>query len=314
MAEAGLRSSIRFAFVIVSVSVFVFVIARLMPGDVLTNAWAGRDPTQKELQAERERLGLTKPLYEQYAVWAGNVLRGDFGRSLVTRRPVSQELRQRLPVTAELAVAGTFLSAVVGISLGLAGAVKRHSIVDHLTRSMAMLGISLPSFLIASIVLLLLSKYLHWIPPQRYESIVDSPRNNFQQFIFPSLILGFWGAAAVMRMTRTAVLDVIQLDYVRTAYAKGLSGKVVVWRHVLRNAWPPIIVVLGLVFAQLLSGTVVLEIIFGLPGIGSYVVDATNARDYSAVQAVALFMSVAVIVANAAADMAVSIADPRTGR
>src|SRR6185312_6762632 len=145
-----------------------------------------------------------------YLVWAGHLVTGDLGRSLLTDRPVADDIKQRLPVTAELAIAGTLLSALFGVAFGLAGAVYRHTAVDHLARSVAMLGISVPSFLLASLVLLGLSKYFGWIPPQRYQPLLQNPSGNFEQFVFPSLILGFWGAAAVMRLARTAVLDVIQ--------------------------------------------------------------------------------------------------------
>lgn len=293
------------------ISVMVFGIVRLFPGDVLDVLTAESGVSQQDLDSERDRLGITKPLHEQYLVWMGSMLRGDFGKSLWTKRPVARDIERRFPVTVELGVLSLFFSVVIGIPLGILSAVRQDSLADYLARSVAFLALSVPGFWLATMLILFLSVGLHWIPPLRYASLSDNPWVNLQQFLAPSFILGIHLAAILMRMTRTALLEVLRQDYIRTAWSKGLRERVVLVRHAFRNSLIPVVTILGLQVALLIGGSVIMESIFNLPGLGQYIFQVIVVRDYPAVQAVNLLLATVVIAANLAVDISLAYIDPR---
>jgi peptide/nickel transport system permease protein len=292
------------------VTVLVFLVARLLPGDVVELRLQDANLSQSELQQQRAALGLNEPLTGQYVLWLQHAVHGDLGRSLWTGAPVSRDIQHRLPVTLELAVLAAAWALVMGTTVGILSAVRMGRFSDYAGRTLAILGLSMPEFVVGTVILLVFSRYLGWIPPRQYRPFLSDPSGNLLQFIIPALILGSTSGALVMRMTRTAVLEVLNQDYVRTARAKGLGGRLVLRRHVLLNATPPILALFGLVFAQLLSGTVILESIFGLPGLGQYMLDSVLRRDYISIQGVALVVAIGVLAVNAVIDCALDAASP----
>ncbi len=293
------------------ISVMVFGIVRMFPGDVLDILTAESGVSQQDLNKERDRLGLTKPIHEQYVVWMGSMLRGDFGTSLWSKRPVARDIERRLPVTVELGVLSLFFSIVIGIPLGILSAVRQDSLADYLARSVAFLALSVPGFWLATMLILFLSVGLHWIPPLRYTSLADNPWLNIQQFLAPAFILGIHLAAVLLRMTRTALLEVLRQDYIRTAWSKGLRERVVLVRHAFRNSLIPVVTILGLQVALLIGGSVIMESIFNLPGLGQYIFQVIAVRDYPSVQAVNLLLATVVLVANLLVDVSLAYIDPR---
>jgi peptide/nickel transport system permease protein len=295
------------------VTMLVFMISRLLPGDVIALLWENQSYSKADIERERKRLGLDKPLPQQYLTWLGQTLQGNLGVSLWSKRPVTADIRQRYPVTLELAVLSSSVALTLGVSLGVLSAVRKGTLPDYAGRSFAILGLSVPAFVVATLTLLLLSLYAGWIPPRRYVPFTQDPLRNLSQFALPALILGVEGAAIIMRMTRTAVLDVLGEDYVRTARAKGLTRTVIMGRHVLKNAAPPILAVFGLAFAGLLGGTVIMENIFGLPGLGQYAIDAVTRRDYIAIQGITLISALGVLGVNAIVDLLIDAVTPQRG-
>ncbi|MBI4308518.1 MAG: ABC transporter permease [Chloroflexi bacterium] len=293
------------------ISVMVFAVVRLFPGDVLDFLTAEANVSREDVDKERERLGLMKPLHEQYLTWVGSMLRGDFGRSLWTKRPVATDIQRRLPVTVELGILSLFFSVVIGIPIGILSAVRQDSSMDYAARSVAIFGLSVPGFWLATMLILFLSVGFHWLPPLRYASPDVDPWQNIQQFIAPAFILGLHLAAVLMRMTRTALLEVLRQDYIRTAWAKGLRERVILARHAFRNSLIPVVTILGLQVALLIGGSVIMESIFNLPGLGQYIFQVILVRDYPAIQAVNLLLASFVMVANLLVDVSLAYIDPR---
>ena len=292
-------------------SVMVFLIVRVLPGDVVTILSEGMAATPEQLQSERRRLGLDRPLYDQYIAWTSALARGDMGNSLWSGRPVGEELLSKLPVTAELGILALLFSVSIGVPAGIVSAVKRDTAPDYLGRSIAVIGLAVPNFWLATVILIGLSLIVGWVPQLTYVPIWIDPWQNVVQFIMPAMVLGTHLSALVMRITRTTMLDVLNQDYVRTAWAKGLKASTVVARHALRNALIPVITVIGLETAQVAGGSIVMEAIFGLPGVGKYVFDVILVRDYPAVQGVMLYLGAFVIIVNLMVDVSLAYFDPR---
>ena len=310
-----LRRLVLLVPILLGVSIVVFTLIRLIPGDATLLA-IGVDqritPEQRELV--RKSYGLDQPQPVQYAKWMQHVLKGDLGKSLRTKRPLSQELKLRLPVTFQLALMAGLLGTIPAVAVGVLAAVRRNSWLDYVATIGTLLGVSVPNFLLATILVLVFSYWLQWLPPIGYVPFRQDPIQNLKDMLLPAISLSLPFAAIMMRNTRSAVLEALSQDHVQVARAKGLQDRVVLGRHVLKNAAIPIITVGGIQLATLIGGTVIIEQIFGLPGIGRYIYDAIANRDYPVVQGVTLVMATIFVVVSLVVDILYAVMDPRLRR
>ncbi|WP_042250963.1 ABC transporter permease [Paracoccus sp. PAMC 22219] len=292
------------------VSMLVFGLQMLLPGDpVLAMAGEERDP--ETLARIREQLHLDDPVPIQYLRWLGGVVTGDFGTSLRTGEPVAQLILQKLPVTIQLAIMSMIFAMLIGIPAGIIAAVKKGTAVDWLANFVALSGLSIPNFWLGIMLILLVSVNLSWLPASGYESIFVDPVRSLQTMIMPAFVLGTGLAATLMRHTRSSMLGVLSADYIRTARAKGLTGRQVVLKHSFRNALLPVITLTALLFGELLAGAVLTEQIFTIPGFGKLIVDAVFNRDYAVVQGVVLCTAVGFLLMNLVADVLSVMLNPR---
>ncbi len=292
------------------ISIFVFSLQKLLPGDpVLAMAGEERDPATIEFLREKYRLNDPVPL--QYINWLGGVATGDFGISLRTNQPVLELIGQKLPVTIQLAVMAMFFAMVIGIPIGILAAVKKNTWIDYTANIVALSGLSIPNFWLGIMLILLVSVKLGWLPASGYESIFVDPVRSIETMIMPAFVLGNALAATLMRHTRSAMIAVLNSDYIRTARAKGLSPREIILSHSFRNALLPIITLLALLFGELLAGAVLTEQIFTIPGFGKMTVDAVFTRDYAVVQGIVLCTAVGFILMNLLADIAYVLLNPR---
>lgn len=298
--------------VLIGVSILVFALIHAIPGDI-SNFVIGTDTRISDEQRAlvRKSYGLDDPLPVQYAKWMGHVLQGDLGKSFRTRREIWDELSLRLPVTAQLAVMAAAIAILLAIPIGVLAAVKRNSRIDYAATVGTLIGISVPNFLLATVLVLIFSYHLKWLPPIGYTPFRDDPVGNLKVMLMPSISLALPLTAVLMRYTRSAVLEALSHDHVRVARAKGLANRTVMTRHVLKNASIPIITVIGIQFATLLGGTVIIETIFGLPGIGRYIYESISTRDYPVVQGVTLVMATIFVLISLVVDIAYAFMDPR---
>ena len=300
------------AITVFGVAFVVFSAVRFLPGDtvdVLLQSAGYRDiETRHELE---QALGIDRPLLVQFGSWVSDVVRGEFGQSLITQRSIGGDLGSALPVTLELGLLSVAFVTVIGVPMGVLSAVKQHSMLDYVMRSTSIVFLSIPNFLLATIIIVFGSVWFNWSPPLRYTPIQDDPIANLEQFLLPAFLLGLTASAGLMRFTRTAVLEVIRQDFVRTARAKGLAEYVTVTRHVLRNAMLPVLTVIGIYLALIVGGSIIFEQIFQLPGIGRYFFNAVAKRDYPGIQAVALIYASIVVIVNLGTDMLYAWSDPR---
>jgi peptide/nickel transport system permease protein len=297
--------------ILLVLSLAVFALLRVGPGDPAISR-CGLSCTPEQIAAIRANLGLNDPYPVQYARWLGDVLSGDLGEATFSREPVLDSLRERLPVTIELMVITILVTAVLGIAFGIISAIYRNSAADYAVRITAVLGLSLPGFWLATLALLIPVRLWGYAPPLGSAvGFFDDPLGNLRQFVPPGLILGLASAAVIMRLTRSSLLEVLGSDYVRTARSKGLAESVVVGRHALRNSVIPVVTVLGLQVAGLLGGTVIIENIFALPGIGRYFLQTLVSRDYTVVQSLTLYIGAVVVVTNLLVDISYAWLDPR---
>lgn len=298
--------------VLLGVTLITFIVMRVVPGDFAVML-LGPDAAQQDpaaLANIRRSMGLDRPLPVQYLDWLGRAARGDLGESMSMKVPVWQEIMRRVPVTAELALLATLFGLVWGIPLGLLAAVRR-GLWDVLGRGVTVLGVSIPNFFLGTILILLGAIYLKFIPTFEYVSFTEDPVRNLIAMLYPTIALGLGIVATVAENTRAATLETLEQEYVRVARAKGLRELTIVFRHVLKNALIPVITVVGLQASFLLGGTVIIETIFALPGIGRLTMTAINLRDYVLVQGVVLFIAVTVVLVNLLTDLAYAAADPR---
>jgi len=292
------------------VSVVCFSLINLIPGDPAT-VILGPEASEQAKEQMRERLGLDKPLVVQYVDWLGGVLHGDLGKSLVDGTPVSQLILQRLPVTLELAL-GTFLvSLTIAVVAGILSASKRGTWVDYVSTGFALGGISIPHFWLGMMFIIIFAVNLGWLPASGYVPFFEDPAANIAVMILPVLATGLRESAELMRMLRSSLLEELGSDYVRTAFSKGLSRRVVVIRHAVRNALIPFVTASGLQIAALLGGLVVTEQVFQLPGVGRLIVESILERDYTVVQGAVLTVTVIVILINVLVDLLYAVIDPR---
>lgn len=292
------------------VTIIVFSVQRLLPGDPAL-ALAGEDRDPAVIAFIREKYRLNDPLPIQYAAWMGNVLRGDLGESIRTRLPVTEVILQKLPVTVELAALSGLLAILLAVPAGTIAAVRRGTVVDYAATAVSLSGVSIPNFWLGIMLILLISVQLRLLPSTGYVDPFVDPLGNLARMVMPAFVLGTGLAGILMRQTRSSLLEVLTQDYVRTARSKGLGERVVIYRHALRNALIPVITVFGLQVGALLSGVVLTEQVFGIPGFGRFIVEAVFTRDYPAVQGLVLFTATAYILVNLLVDVAYSIVNPR---
>ncbi|MDX8347323.1 ABC transporter permease [Cognatiyoonia sp. IB215446] len=295
---------------VILISIFVFFLQKLLPGDPVL-ALAGEDRNPEILEYLREKYRLNDPLYVQYFHWIGNALRGDLGISLRTQQPVLELILEKLPVTLQLAVMALVFAMVIGIPAGVISAYYKGTWIDWVANVIALSGLSVPNFWLGIMMILLVSVNLGWLPASGYRPFSDDPLQSIRTMLMPAFVLGTAIAATLMRHTRSAMLSVLQSDYVRTARAKGLREKVVVLRHALKNALVPVVTVITLLFGELLAGAVLTEQIFTIPGFGKLVVDAVFNRDYAVVQGIVLCTAITFILMNILADALYRVLNPR---
>jgi peptide/nickel transport system permease protein len=302
--------------ILLGVSIVVFSLVRLIPGDgaLLAIGIEGR-VTEEQRELVRKEWGLDQPQPVQYVRWLQKLtLEGDFGRSLRTKRTITSELQLRLPVTIELTLLAGLIGTVPAIAIGVLAAVRRNSWVDYVATIFTLAGVSMPNFLLATLLVLVFSFWLEWLPPIGYQPFTEDPIQNLKTMILPAVSLSLPFAAVMMRNTRSAVLEVLTQDHVRVARAKGLLPRSVLVRHVLKNASIPILTIGGIQLATLLGGTVIIETIFGLPGIGRYIFESISTRDYPVVQGVTLVMATIFVLVSMLTDVMYAVLDPRLRR
>jgi peptide/nickel transport system permease protein len=293
------------------VTCLVFWAVRLMPGDIVDQFFQDTGSSQGQADALRTKLGLNDPVYVQFGRYLAHVGRLDFGRSLWTDQPLTTTLRTRAPVTIELSLLSLLMGVAVGLPLGVYAAVFRGSPFDYLTRVLSILAISIPFFWIAILTVAVPAYYWHWSPPVGYVELIDDPGQNLMHFLIPSAVLAVFMAGSVMRLMRSTLLEILRLDYMRTATAKGLSRGARLRRHALRNALIPVVTLVGLRLAFLFSGSAIIETVYGLPGLGQLTVDALSRRDYQVVQSVTLVSAFIIILVNLLVDLSYGLIDPR---
>ncbi|MBI4640124.1 MAG: ABC transporter permease [Candidatus Tectomicrobia bacterium] len=292
------------------VSIIVFSLIRMIPGDVavlMVENYRYAD----DIPMLRHKLGLDKPLYEQYLTWVGNMLRGDLGESLWTRRSIVEELWNRIPVSLELGILTIIISLIIALPIGVYSALRQDTKTDYVARSFAIAGLSIPGFWLATMIVVFPAIWFRWSPPLQYVPFSENPFANLWQFAIPSLILGVERSASVMRMTRAMMLEVLRQDYIRTAWSKGLKEMVIVYRHALKNAMIPVITIIGLQIPFIMGGSVIMESIFALPGMGRFMIEVISQRDYPMLQAVNIVFATLVVFTNLLVDITYAYLDPR---
>ena len=312
MTNYIIRRLLGAVLVLFLMSIVVFQLVHWLPGDALLVKLgeAGRIP-QDKLEQAREEMGIDRPLVVQYTTWLTGVLRGDLGQSLIWDQPVSQRIRSGLPITLELALLASVVALAIAIPVGVLSAIKQDTPIDYVARVVAITGLAMPNFWLATLLLLYLTLWFGWTPPLRYTPFWQDPWINIQTFFLPALALGYTLGASLTRMTRSTVLEVLRNDYIRTARAKGLQERMVIGRHVLKNALIPVITIFGLQFTGLLGGSVIMESLFSLPGVGGITLQAVQQRDYTQIQGNALFLGAIAVLMNLVVDISYAWLDPR---
>lgn len=293
-------------FILLGVSIITFFMMYIVPGDpaeIIAIEQFGVEVSMETIECVRTKYGLDRPVYIQYFHWLTNILQGDFGYSYRTDRPVLNEILAKLPATIQLAIAGTILSLTIAIPIGVISATKQYSVIDNLSMTGALIGVSMPNFWLGLLLILFFSLYLGWLPV--------FGRGGIEHLILPAITLGTGMAAITTRLTRSSMLEVLRQDYITTAKAKGLREKVIIWKHALKNALIPVVTVIGLQFGGLLEGAVIVETIFAWPGVGRLLVDSIFARDFAMVQGCVFFMAIIYMLVNLMVDISYAYLDPR---
>ena len=312
MSKYILRRFILLVPTLIGTSLLIFLMVRLMPGDIVDVLVGADSSATPEAKAElRRKFGIDQPIPIQYIRWVGGILQGDLGISLYTREPITLKLVQALPITLELAFLAIVMSVLVAVPLGVVSAVKRNSNTDFWVRIAGLIGLAFPNFWLATMFLLITSLYFSWVPPVIFIPLTENPIGNLIQMFFPALALSVQLMAVEMRMSRASMLEVLRQDYIRTARAKGLREAVVVFKHALKNSFIPVITVIGIQMGALMGGSVIIEQIFGLPGVGWNLVQGILGRDYPMVQVTSLFLATIFILVNLLVDVSYAWLDPR---
>jgi peptide/nickel transport system permease protein len=297
---------------LLGMSIVIFALLRLAPGDivdVLFSAAGYVNPSEKK--AILQELGLDKPYWQQYVDWMRQIVVGDLGKSYRYDMPAWQIIKPLVPVTVELAILSTIVAVVLGVPTGVVSAVRQDSALDYVLRVVSLAGLSMPSFWLGMVIILSLVSWLGWIPPLTYVRPTENLWLHTVQFMLPALAVGYRSSALIMRITRSAMLEVLREDYIRTARAKGQHASAVVWRHALKNAVLHVVTVVGIEFAFLIGGLVVTETVFNLPGVARFLVEAILWRDYPVVQNLVMFIAIVVILSNLVVDLLYGVLDPR---
>ena len=298
-----------------AVVTLVFILMRIVPGDpaliALAEPGRGGAIPQELVEQKREELGLNKPLYAQYFTWLWNSFRFDFGESSWGGGDVVEEYVQRLPISVNMVILASILTIIIGVPLGILSAVKQDTPIDYLARIISISGLSMPSFWVAGLIIIVMLRVFHWLPPLDFIPFWEDPWRAFLQGIFPAFAVAFAFIGSVSRMARSSLLEVMREDYVQVARAKGLAEGLVIRRHAVRNAMLPVVTILGLQFGFALGGLVVVEAAFNLPGAGRFLLDATIRRDYNVVQASLFAIAIFVTAANLAVDILYAWLNPR---
>ena len=297
---------------LIGMSLIIFLMVRLMPGDVV-DALVGidADATPEEKDKIRADLGLDKSVPVQYVNWINDILHGNLGESYRTREPITEQLLRGLPITLELAILAVVFSVIVAIPLGVISAVRQNSASDFVARIAGLAGLSFPNFWLATMFLLITSLWLHWVPPVIWISPTQDLLGNLRQMFLPALALSVGLMAVVMRLARASMLEVLRQDYVRTARSKGVRERTVLYRHAMRNALIPVVTVVGLQFGALIGGSVIIEQIFGFPGVGWSMLQGVYNRDYPVIQVTSLFLATIFVFMNLFVDITYAFLDPR---
>ena len=298
--------------VLFAVSILVFGGTRVVPGDIcLIVVGSVESVTEEQCDRIDHDLGLDKPLVSQYFTWVGNALTGDLGRSMVQRRPVLEVMSDRIPTTIELAVLASILAIVIALPIGVFSALKQDKLPDVLARFVTIGWLSMPSFWVGTMLVTLPAIWWGYATPVPYVQFWEDPMKNLEQMYLPTIALALALSATIARLTRSSMLEVLRQDYVRTARAKGLHERVVLSKHALKNAMLPVVTLIGIQLGFLLSGTVVLEFLFALPGLGTLLIESVITKDFAAVQGLVLFFAVIIIAINIAVDLSYALFDPR---
>lgn len=312
MARYIFRRLLSLIPVLLGVSIIVFFLVRLIPGSALQMYLGTQvEATPEQMEELRRIFGEDKPIPVLYIEWLGRLLHGDLGYSLRTGRQVLPDILQRLPLSFELTVFALFLALLIGIPLGIIGAVKKNPILDIVIRITGLLGLSLPKFWLASLMVIAFSSFRGFIPMGNYIPFIQAPLENIRMMLLPSLAIGIGLAAVIMRYMRNSMLEVMQMDYIRTAQAKGLKRKIVISRHALKNAILPVITIAGFNTGYLLGGAIVIEEVFALPGMGRLVLYAIYQRDYPLIQGIVLIIALMFVLINLLTDLLYAAIDPR---
>lgn len=296
---------------LILVSILIFGLIRVVPGDAALAMLGEGDYTDADLELAREYLGLNDPIHVQYGQWMWGIVTGDLGLSFQDDTPIGPEIMRRLPLTVELAFLTMLFSLMLAIPIGVISALKQDTWLDYGIRCFSILGLTMPTFWVGTMLVIVLSVFFDWIPALIYRNLWEDFRVNFTQLIFPALVLGFFANAITARMTRAQMLEIMRFDYIRTARSKGLHERLVVMRHALRNALLPVLTVAGLQFGALLGGTVITENIFGLPGLGRLFVSSVFERDYPVLQTITLLFATIFLALNLTVDLLYGWLDPR---
>lgn len=297
--------------VLLGVSILVFTLMRVVPTD-LAATMLGENVTAESLATLRKELGLDKPLPVQYLEWLGKAGMGDLGRSIwLPDKSVTQRMMERMPVTLELALIASAFGIFFGVTLGVLSAVNQDTWLDNVVRALGIVGLAAPSFWIATIVILFPAIFWGWSLPAAYVQIGEDPKNHLLKVVPAAIVLGFALSATIMRYSRTTLLEVLRQDYIRTARAKGLEERLVIYRHALKNALIPVVTVTGQAFARQLGGTVIIETVFNIPGVGLLMLGAITARDYNMVQGGILVLALFLAFMNLIVDVSYAVLDPR---
>lgn len=310
MGQYALRRLWQIVPVMVIVSIAVFAIIHLIPGNP-AQIVAGPNATPEQLAALEAKMGLDQPLWRQYVIWLGNIVQGDFGVSYINKYPVGKLIAQRIPATIELALVSALIGVLIALPLGILSAVRPGSAVDMATTAFSALSFAIPGFFLLILLIMVFSQELRWLPPSGRPSLVEQPGLWVKSIILPAFTLGIGVAAKLVRYLRSALLEVLDQDYVRTARAKGLRDRLTLVRHALPNALIPVVTVLGLQLGDLLSGAIIIESIYAWPGVGRLTIQAIEWRDYALLQANVLLIVFAFLLVNLLTDLTYGLLDPR---
>ena len=297
---------------LLGMSMVIFTLLRLAPGDIVDILFSTAGYVSPfEKQAIMQELGMDRPYWVQYLDWLRQIVTGDLGKSYRYDQPAWEIIRPLVPVTLELAALSIIFAVLIGVPTGVVSAVRQDTALDYVLRVFSLAGLAMPSFWLGMVIILALVTWFAWIPPLTYVGPTEDFKLHAVQFLLPALAVGYRSSALIMRITRSSLLEVMREDYIRTAWAKGQTGRIVIWRHALKNALLPVVTVVGIEFAFLIGGLVVTETVFNLPGVARFLVQAILWRDYPIVQNLVMFIAIVVILSNLLVDMLYGVLDPR---